>query len=189
MSSILSGDAANSQHKLRTTTATSSDLTFAGRFKSVSQLDNLSHDNSTVLANGLKTICRTNDAISVDQPNRQTYDEYINNNSSTSCSRLSPFEEQEAKQSRPQSHSKSFVEPNKHQIPTLLSFKPHETHSSEYHENLGSQMPKKRGRKKARKVLIQLLLSLASRNKFYLDLVSRKSRPQKNFSMKYRDEN
>ncbi|KAM8702839.1 hypothetical protein ACLKA7_005181 [Drosophila subpalustris] len=135
MSSLFSGDAlsANSQHKQRTTlpttttTTTTSDLSFAGRFKSV---DSSSHDANNT--NGLKTVCRSNEATNV-------YDEYINNDSSTSCSRLSPFEELEAKQSQ----AKSFVDPNRQQIPTTL--KPHD---AEYHENL---LPKKRGRKKGSK--------------------------------------
>lgn len=147
MSSILSGDAlsGNSQNKIRTT----SDLTFAGRFKSASQLDPSIHDNSTVQANDPKTVCRINEASIVDQPIRQIYEDFINNDSSTSCSRLSPFEELEAKQS--QIHSKSFVDRNKQQIPTFLSLKPHDNNSAEYHENVVTQIPKKRGRKKGSK--------------------------------------
>lgn len=148
MSSILSGDAlsGNSQNKVRTTT---SDLTFAGRFKSASQMDPSIHDNSSVLASDPKPVCKVNEASNVEQPTRQIYEDYINNDSSTSCSRLSPFEELEAKQS--QIHSKSFVDRNKQQIPTFLSLKPHDNHSAEYHENVVSQTPKKRGRKKGSK--------------------------------------
>ncbi|KAH8272439.1 hypothetical protein KR044_001245 [Drosophila immigrans] len=136
MSSILSGDAismsANSQFKSRTTC----DLTFAGRFKSVSQVSAFNNENS----NDPKTVCQKNE---VEQPILKTiYEDYINNDSSTSCSRLSSFEEQSQ-----QIHSKSFIEPNRPE--QLLS---QDIHKVDFqHENLRSEVPKKRGRKKGSK--------------------------------------
>ncbi|KAH8384330.1 hypothetical protein KR093_001929 [Drosophila rubida] len=138
MSSILSGDAlsmpANSQNKIRSTC----DLTFAGRFKSVVKVGAaFNHENS----NGQKTDCRISE---IEQPILKTiYEDYIHNDSSTSCSRLSSFEEQSRRV-----NSKSFVEPNKPDQ-QLLSY---ESHKVDYiQENPASDVPKKRGRKKGSK--------------------------------------
>ncbi|XP_064537583.1 mediator of RNA polymerase II transcription subunit 26 [Drosophila montana] len=106
MSSILSGDAfsGNSQSRPRTTAA---DLTFAGRFNSVTRPDTSNYVNS-VQANGQKKINQVSEPSSLDLTIPQMYDDYINNDSSTSCSRLSPYEELEAKPG--QNNSKTFAE-------------------------------------------------------------------------------
>ncbi|XP_034111915.1 mediator of RNA polymerase II transcription subunit 26 [Drosophila albomicans] len=147
MSSILSGDAismsANSQKKCRATC----DLTFAGRFKTAKQDVTLNHDND----NGPKTNCQINE---VEQPILKTiYEDYVNNDSSTSCSRLSSFEERSQ-----QIHLKSFVEPNKPE--QLLS---HDSHKADLrNENLATEVPKRRGRKKGSKGVDSLIAKESS---------------------------
>lgn len=156
MSSILSGDAfsGNSQIRPRTTAA---DLTFAGRFNSVSRPDTSNYVNS-VQANGQKKICQVNELPSLDLTIPQIYDDYINNDSSTSCSRLSPYEELEAKPC--QNNSKASAEASKQQF--LTSFKSNDSKKLECHENILSQAPKKRGRKKGSKGVDSLIAKESS---------------------------
>ncbi|EDW71144.2 mediator of RNA polymerase II transcription subunit 26 isoform X1 [Drosophila virilis] len=111
MSSILSGDAfsGSSQNRPRTTAA---ELTFAGRFNSVSRPDTSNYVNA-VQANGQKKICQVNDPPSLDLTIPQMYDDFINNDSSTSCSRLSPYEELEAKPGQNNSKASTEATPKK----------------------------------------------------------------------------
>ncbi|EDW10894.2 uncharacterized protein Dmoj_GI14059, isoform B [Drosophila mojavensis] len=92
MSSLLSGDAVsgNFQTRLHPPAA---DLTFAGRFKSVGRLETFSNV-ITVQANGQKSTTSVIDT-SIEVPTRPIYED--NNDSNTSCSRLSPYDELEPK--------------------------------------------------------------------------------------------
>lgn len=123
MSSILSVEVisgnSQSQSKFRATNTTP-DLTFAGRFKSVvNRLDN------SVLPNDQKELPHLHTKIN---------DEIMNNDdSSTSCSRLSVFEDFHTKEQQ-----------------QVITLKPYYKKAVEG-EHLMAQVPKKRGRKKGSK--------------------------------------
>ncbi|XP_017962578.1 mediator of RNA polymerase II transcription subunit 26 [Drosophila navojoa] len=92
MSSILSGDAVSGNFQTRPHPS-AADLTFAGRFKSAGRLETFSNINS-LQANGQKSTASAIDTSS-EVPTRPICEE--NNDSNTSCSRLSPYDELEPK--------------------------------------------------------------------------------------------
>lgn len=115
MSSILSGDgvSGNFQTRLHPPAA---DLTFAGRFKSVGRLETFSNVNS-LQANGQKS-SSVIEPTSIEVPIRPIYED--NNDSSTSCSRLSPYDELEPKLN--QDRLKSCDETSKQYCVILVLF-------------------------------------------------------------------
>lgn len=115
MSSLLSGDAVsgNFQTRLHPPAA---DLTFAGRFKSVGRLETFSNV-ITVQANGQKSTTSVIDT-SIEVPTRPIYED--NNDSNTSCSRLSPYDELEPKLD--QNRLKSCEETSKQYFVILVLF-------------------------------------------------------------------
>ncbi|XP_002027076.2 mediator of RNA polymerase II transcription subunit 26 [Drosophila persimilis] len=145
MSSILSGDAAllNPQHKFR---ANASELTFTGRFKPVNHLDSANQDNSA-LPIGQNIVFRQNES------ERPIFEDSITNDSSTSCSRLSPPTVEERRKSDKIDDSIRQQIATSIQMPMPSIGLGHESNSrTEYLENSSkSQVPKKRGRKKGSK--------------------------------------
>ncbi|SPP88965.1 mediator of RNA polymerase II transcription subunit 26 isoform X1 [Drosophila guanche] len=137
MSSILSGDAAilNSQHRFL---PNSSELTFTGRFKTVDQSNSSNQDNSA-LPIGQNTVFRQNES------ERPILEDSITNDSSTSCSRLSPPTVEERR--------KLDKVDDSIQMPMPSIGLVHESNSrTDYLESSSkSQVPKKRGRKKGSK--------------------------------------
>ncbi|XP_022217468.2 mediator of RNA polymerase II transcription subunit 26 [Drosophila obscura] len=145
MSSILSGDAAilNSHHKFRTN---ASELTFTGRFKPVNQLDNANRENSA-LPIGQNIVFRQNES------DRPLFEDSITNDSSTSCSRLSPPTVEERRKLDKVDDSIRHQNATSIQMPMPSIGLGHESNSrTEYLESSSkSQVPKKRGRKKGSK--------------------------------------
>ncbi|EDV90959.1 mediator of RNA polymerase II transcription subunit 26 [Drosophila grimshawi] len=139
MSSILSGDNTLNNNRSRSNAA---DLTFAGRFKSLTQFED-NNNPPPVSVNGQKK-------PEPEQQQQQLYEDYmLHNDSSNSVSRLSPFEEQ----SIPISHN----EGSNKQMPAVN--KPQDYQRS---ENILSQVPKKRGRKKGSKGVDSLIAKESS---------------------------
>ncbi|XP_017853662.1 mediator of RNA polymerase II transcription subunit 26 [Drosophila busckii] len=139
ISSMFPGDAVSTTPtKFRPTTTS---LTFAGRFKCVAQSSdslNIEENNQTTIEHSL--------------PLRGAFDEYINNESNTSCSRFSPFNEQEAKTSKTHFQPLQTDDANKQQFSAHIPLpKPQQDCNLEYNENAMSQVPKKRGRKRGSK--------------------------------------
>ncbi|XP_034670535.1 mediator of RNA polymerase II transcription subunit 26 [Drosophila subobscura] len=145
MSSILSGDAAilNSQHGFR---PSSSELTFTGRFKTVNQSNTSNQDNSA-LPIGQNTVFRQNES------ERPIFEDSITNDSSTSCSRLSPPTVEERRKLDKVDDSIKQQNATSIQMPMPSIGLVHESNSrTEYLESSSkSQVPKKRGRKKGSK--------------------------------------
>ncbi|TDG39641.1 hypothetical protein AWZ03_013938 [Drosophila navojoa] len=135
MSSILSGDAVSGNFQTRPHPS-AADLTFAGRFKSAGRLETFSNINS-LQANGQKSTASAIDTSS-EVPTRPICEE--NNDSNTSCSRLSPYDE---------------LEPKFDQI-RLKSCEERSKQSCE------ERIPKKRGRKKGSKGVDSLIAKESS---------------------------
>ncbi|XP_030379407.1 mediator of RNA polymerase II transcription subunit 26 [Scaptodrosophila lebanonensis] len=151
MSSLLSFETStgNSLAKARN----AADLTFAGRFKSASQGDTISNTTATIttvnhdneaLANGQKALF-----INAHETRSGYEGDFFTNDTSTSCSRLSPFEEVDSKQNRTQSKLFEDVDAASKEQQNDPIYEVIKTDDPS--ENALAQVPKKRGRKKGSK--------------------------------------